>query len=161
MLQELVEIVDPGREHVAEPLHEAVEIGRSAFHPLLEHLVELAHHVAHARQVLALHLLQGAFDALEHLVQHLFLQLLHELLEFLPRGVVDELVVAQALDPATKVVRQAIELVVALARDAVEQLAGLRRGFLRPPLDAGAFGVDDVLHLLAQLLDRGVEVVAA
>src|SRR5437868_15522954 len=35
------------------------------------------------------------------------------------------------------------------------------RSLVLPTLDAFALGVDDVLHLLAQLIDRGVEVVAA
>ena len=161
MLQQLVEVVYSRREHIAELLHEALEVRRATFHPLLEHLVQLAHHVTHARQVLTLHLLERAFDALEHLVQHLFLQLLHQLFELLPGGVIDELVVAQALDAPTQVVGQPVELVVALSRDPVEQLAALRRGFLQPAFDPGALGVDDVLHLLAQLLDGGVEVVAA
>jgi len=161
VLEQLVEVVDARREHVAKALHEAVEVRGPALHPLLQHLVQLAHHVADAAEVLALHLLQGPLDALEHLVEHLLLQLLHELLELLPRLVVDELVVAQALDPAAEVVGQAIELVVALARDPVEQLARLRRSLLQPAFDALSFGVDDVLDFLAKLLDRRVEVVAA
>ena len=162
VLEQLVEAVDPGRKHVAEFLHEAVEVGRAALHPVLEHLVQGAHHLAHSRQVLALHLLDAALEALEHLVEHLLLQLLHELLELLPCGVVDELVVAQGLDPAAEVLRHPVELVLPLPGDALHQLLRLRRrGLVLPALDARPLRVDDVLHVLAHLLDRGIEVVAA
>ncbi len=162
MLEQLVEAVDAGREHVAELLHEAVEVRRPAFHAVLEHLVQRAHHLAHARQVLALHLLDRALQALEHLVEHLLLQALHQRLELLTGLVVDELVVAQRLHATAEVFRHAVELVVALAGDAVYELARLRRrGLGLTPLDALALGIDDLLHLLAQLIDRGVEVVAA
>ena len=161
MLEQLVQAVDARREHVAETLHEPVEVGRAAFHALLEHLVQLAHHVSNSREVLSLHLLKRAFDALEHLVQDLFLKLLHQLFEFLPRRVVDELVVAQSLDPPAEVVREAVELVVALSRYAVEQLARLGRRVLQPLLDPGPLGVDHVLHLLPELFHSRVEVVAA
>ena len=162
VLEQLVEAVDAGREHVAELLHEAVEVGRPAFHAVLEHLVQRAHHVAHARQVLALHLLDRALHALEHLVDHLLLQLLHQRLELLPSLVVDELVVAQRLHPSAEVVGHAVELVGALLGDALHELPRLgRRGLVLAPLDALALRVDDVLHVLAQLVDRGVQVVAA
>ena len=160
MLEQLVEAVDARREHVAELLHEAVEVRRAALHALLEHLVELAHHVADSRKVLALHLLQRSLDPLEHLVQDLLLQLLHQLFELLARGVVDELVVAQAFDTPAQVIGQPVELLLALPRDPVEQLFRLRRGFVEATLDAPALGVDHVLHLLSQLLDGRVEVVA-
>ena len=90
----------------------------------------------------------------------MLLQLLHKLLELLARLVVDELVIAQRLDSPARVVGQPVELVVALPRDAVEQLARLRRRFLESALDPAPLGVDHVLDLLAQLLDRRVEVVA-
>ncbi len=162
MLEQLVEAVDAGREHVPELLHEAVEVRCPAFHAVLEHLVQRAHHVANARQVLALHLLDRALQALEHLVEHLLLQPLHQRVELLTRLVVDELVVAQRLHASAELVRHAVELVVALLGDALHELARLgRRGLVLPSLDALALGVDDVLHLLAQLVDGGVEVVAA
>ena len=162
MLQQLVEAVDAGREHVAELLHESVEVRRPAFHAVLEHLVQRAHHVPSARQVLALHLLDRALEALEHLVEHLLLEPLHQRVELLARLVIDELVVAERLHASAQLVGHAVELVVALLRDALHELARLgRRGLVLPPLDARALGVDHVLHFLAQLIDRGVEVVAA
>ena len=151
-----------GREHVAVALHESVEVGGPSFHTLLEHLVQLAHHVADSRQVLPLHLLDRAFHTLEHLVDHLLLQALHQLVELLARLVVDELVIAQPLDLAAKVVGQPVQLLVALAGDALHQLLrvrGLR--LVQAALDSLLLGVDHLLHLFAQLLHRGVEVVAA
>ena len=162
MLEQLVEAVDSRREHVAEALHEPVEVRRPSLHSLLEHLVQLAHHVADSRQVLALHLLNRALHALEHLVDHLLLQALHELLELLACLVVDELVIAQALDLAAKIVRQPVQLLVSLPRDALHQLlrvGGLR--FVHAALDSLLLGIDHLLHLFAQLLHRRVKVVAA
>src|SRR5439155_1125517 len=73
-----------------------------------------------------------------------------------------ELVVTQRFHASAQLLRHAVELVRALLGDALHELASFRRrGLVLAPLDALALGVDDVLHLLAQLVDCGVEVVAA
>ncbi|TMF86829.1 MAG: hypothetical protein E6I08_11370 [Chloroflexi bacterium] len=161
MLQQLVESFDPRREHVPVLLHEPLEVGLLPALALLEHLVEVAHHLAHTAHVLLRHGLDALLHALEHLVHDLLLQLLQQVVEHLLRVGIHELVVAQRFDATAEIVGDAVQLVLALLRHPVQDAArALILLLLQLAVDAPALGLHDLVQLLAQLFDRGVEVVS-
>ena len=105
--------------------------------------------------------------ALELLLHDLLAQLLHQLLEHLPRVGVHEVVVLQTLDLAGDILWQLIELLLVLARHALHRLLELLGDLallrLVAPVvdfvvDAFAFGVLDLLQLFADVLECVVEV---
>jgi hypothetical protein len=112
-------------EHVAELLHEGVEVRLLPAHLLHEHVVERLHHVLHALQVARGHLFHHLGDVLEEVLRHGLPQLLHELLEAVLCLWVQELVVLQFLHLARSVRRQRLEEVALPLGDALEHLAEL------------------------------------
>ncbi len=95
LLDQIIQRIDAGTEVVAILLHEAVEVRLFALGPLAQHLVELAHHLAHARQVFGRHVLNRLLHALEVLLHDLLLEHLQQLLELLPRLLVHEVIVGE------------------------------------------------------------------
>ena len=161
-LQQLVEVLGVLGEEVAVALHEAVEVGLLAVGPLLEHLVELGHHVLHALHVLGGHVLHTIGHLVDVLLHQLLAQLVHQLLELLARLAGRELVVLEPLDLAGEIGRHEVELQVAIGDDLVGDLlaalvAGLAR-FVGQIVERLAFRVDDVLELLGDLVVDTAEV---
>ena len=165
----------PGREVLPVLGHERVEVvGRiGPGGVLLEEPVQVADHLAHARQVLRRDPLDALLQPLEVRLQHLAAQLVGERVEGVARLVVHELVVAQAVEAAGHVRRQRVEPVLALARRAPHDLlrhAGLvllvagrgvegpLLGLVHAPLDAGTLRVQDALQPLVDVIEHAVEV---
>ena len=162
MLEQLVEILDAGREHVPEAVHEGLEVRVCAVGSVLQHLVQRLDHLPDLGEVLGGHPLDRLLHALEHLVEHLLLQLLHQLVELLLRLRHHELVVLERLDPAAEVVGHPVQLFTALLGQLLDQLPlGPVRalGLLDTLLDPLTLGVDDLLELLLQVVHHAVEVV--
>ena len=132
----------------------------------VEHLVELAHHLANRRQVFRRHVLQRLLHALEHVAEHLLAQLLHEVVEGLARVRVHELVVHELAHHAARVVRQRVEGLLLAVRDLLQHVLHLLRDVLllrrlvEALLDALALLLDDVAQLLADVVHGRVHVVA-
>ena len=164
LLEQLVERLRVAGEEVAEAIHEALEVGLLAALALFEHLVELGEHVLHARELLGRHLRHALLELVEHRVEQLLLQLLHQLLEPLPRGVVHPVVFLELAHPAGEVGRKLLELLAPLLREILEELlAALVAGgarFVDPPVDALALLVDDLVELAGDVLVDAAEVVA-
>ena len=106
-------------------------------------------------------------DTLELLLHDLLAELLHQLLEHLPRVGVHEVVVLQTLDLAGDILWQLIELLLVLARHALHGLLELLGDLALLRLlaavvdfvvDALAFGVLDLLQLLADVLEGVIQV---
>ena len=71
LLQELVQVLRRiGAEHVAELVHEAVELGIVAGGAARQHLVQRPHHVLHALDVAVRHVLHHLFDVVEERLRH-------------------------------------------------------------------------------------------
>jgi hypothetical protein len=100
----------------------------------------------------------------EHRVEQLLLQLLHELFEVLAGVVVHPVVLLQVAHAAGEVGWQLLELLAALLRELVQQLlAALVTGFLRlvdAAVDAGALLFDDLVEPAGDVLVDTAEVVA-
>jgi hypothetical protein len=149
--------------------------------------VQIAHHLPGFGDLLGRHLAERLLHALEGLIQHLLLQLIHQLLELLPRLRIHEVVLLQAANLAGGIVRQLVELLVAFLRDGVQQVTqpvligrsplpfsaiaaflpvlgvislGRLGGFIEPLLDSRALGIDHILESLADVIEHGTEVVA-
>ena len=142
-LEQLVEGLRVLREEIPVALHESVEVGLLTVGPLLEHPVELRHHVLQALHVLGGHVVDAFGDLIELLLHQLLAKLLHQLLELLAGLLALEVVVLQALHLAGEVGREHVELHV---------LHRCRVGFelLLTLIDAIALG----LVRLTQLIER-------
>ena len=112
-------------EHVAPFVHELVEAWVLAPTLSLEHLVEVAHHLAHLLHVLGRHVGHHLAHVLEEAIHHRLFELLQQFLVLLARLVVLELVLLQLLDLARRVLRQTVDLLL-LA------LQPLSQGLLQP-----------------------------
>ena len=132
VLDQLVDAADVRREVVAVARHEPVEVGPrvGAAGVLLQQGVEVADHVADARQVLRRDLLDALAEPGEVRLQHLLPQLVAELAERVARGVVHELVVGQAVEPAGRIVGQRVEAVAMVLSGAAQYLLRQPRGVL-------------------------------
>ena len=118
-------------EHVAELVHEGLEVRLLPAHLLREHVVERLHHVLHPLDVALGHLLDHLLDVLEELVGHGLAELIHQLLELVLCLRVQELVVLELLHLAGGVLREAVQEVLLALRDALEHLLELLlRGLL-------------------------------
>ena len=165
----------PGGKYCPCLRHERVEVvGRiGTGGVLLEERVQVADHVAHARQVLRRDPLDALLQPLEVRLQHLAAQLVGQGVEGVARLVVHELVVAQAVEAAGHVRRQRVEPVLALARRAPHDLLrhpglvllvagrgveGPLLGLVDAPLDAGALRVQDPLQPFVDVVEDAVEV---
>ncbi len=104
VLDQLVDIGDAGREVAAVLRHEGVEVvGHvGARGVLLQHRVEVAHHLPDTVEVLGGDALDALLEPGEVGLEHLLTQLVGELVERVARLVVHELVVAQAADAARR-----------------------------------------------------------
>ena len=164
VLEQLVERLRVVGEEVAEALHEALEVGLLAGFALLEHVVELGHHVLHARELLGRHLRHAFVELVEHRVEELLLQLLHQLFEVLARVVVHPVVLLEVAHAAREIGRQLLELLAPLLRELVEQLlAALVARLLRlvdAAVDPGALFVDDLVETIRDVFVHAAEVVA-
>ena len=149
LLEQLVEALDAG-EVLTPLLLERVEVGLVALGALPQHLVEVAHHLAHALEVVGRQVLERLLHALHERLDHLLLQRLHQLVELALRLGVGERVVLELLDPPGGIRRELIE--------ALELLLplGARR---HVALDARALGLEDVVELLLDVLERRAQVV--
>ncbi len=107
LLDELVQGFD-AREELAPLVHEAGKVRLAPAGLLVQHLVEIAQHVLHGAQVLGRHVLKGLLHALELLLHDLPPQLLHKLLEHLPRVGIHEVVVLEPLDLTGHVIGQLV-----------------------------------------------------
>ncbi len=149
-------------EELAVAVHEAVEVGLLAAGTLLEHLVELGHHVLHRGHALGGEVLHALGHLVEVALHELLAQLVHQLLEPLACGVVHELVVLQRLHAPGEVGRQLGELALAQLGDVFEQLLATRvSGLLRvvdAPVDALALHVDDLVELPGDVVVHAAEV---
>ena len=99
----------------------------------------------------------------------MLLQTLEQLLEQLAGVRVEKIVLTQTLHARAEVGGQAVELGEPVARELVQQLAEHRVGgsrrrvfvdLAKPPLDAGTFEVDDLVQLLANVVEARGQVVA-
>ena len=164
LLEQLVERLRVAGEEVAEAIHEALEVGLLAALALLEHLVELGEHVLHARELLGRHLRHALLELVEHRVEELLLQLLHQLLEALPRRVVHPVVLLELAHAAREIGRELLELLAALLREIFEELLAALvargAGLVDAPVDALALLVDDLVELAGDVLVDAAEVVA-
>ena len=175
MLDQLIGVLDARREVLPVLGHELVEVvGRiGTGGVLLEEPVQVADHVAHARQVLRRDPLDALLQPLEVRLQHLAAQLVGQGVEGVARLVVHELVVPQAVQAAGHVRRQRVEAVLALASRAPHDL--LRHaslvllvagrgvecpllGLVDAPLDAGTLRVQDALQPFVDVIEDAVEV---
>ncbi len=150
LLEQLVEALDPG-EILAPLLLERVEVGLVALGALPQHLVEVAHHLAHAPEVVGAHVLERLLHALHERLHHLLLERLHQLLEEALRLGIGEVVVLELFDAPRRVGRQLIER--------LELLRPIAR-ILHLALDAGPLGPEDLVQLLLDVLQRRAQVVA-
>ena len=77
MVDQLVERLDARREELPVLHHEALEIrlGIGPFRMLLEELVQVANHVAHAVELLGRHALHPLLEPLEVVLQDLLTEL--------------------------------------------------------------------------------------
>ena len=156
------------REEPAVPRQEPVDVllrRLLARDPLLEQVVEVAHHLALGSQVLGRHALDGVGQAPREPVQHRRPQPVDQRVEPLPRLGIEEVVVLERPHPRPDVRRQRVEPVEPLRGDAPEHplelrvgravgaaLAGLR--LVEPPLHAGPLLGHDLVQLLADLGQR-------
>ena len=147
-------------EHLPPLLHELFEARVATFHVIPEHLVEVAHHLAHGLHLLRRHVLHLLAHLLGDVLGHLALQHVQQFLELLLRVGVHEVVFHQFLDLSADAVGQFVQLVkVALGpflqhaiQSALLLLAlhvlRLRPGrrLVQPPLDPLALGPQDVVQ---------------
>ena len=78
----------------------------------LQHLVEVAHHLAHLLHVLGRHVGHHLAHVLEEAIHHRLLQLFEQFLVLLPRLIVFKLVLLEFLDLSGRVFRQTIDLLL-------------------------------------------------
>ncbi len=164
LLEQLVERLRVPREEVAVLLHEALEVGLLAGRPLLEHAVQLGHHVLHPLHLLGRDVLQGIGHLVELRLEQLLAQLVHQLLEALAGGVVHPVVLLELLDLAGQVGGQLVELLAVLLGQLVDDLLAPLvaevADLLLTAVDPGALLVDDGVEVLGDLLVDAAEVVA-
>ena len=186
MLDQVLERTDVVPEVVAPFVHELLEPRIFPAVPSLEHVVQIAHHLPRFRDLFRRHLAERLLHALEGLIHHLLLQLIHQLLELLPGLRIHEVVLLQPANLAGGIARQRIQLLVSLFGNGIEQVAKtvlirpapLPRRFVRasarlpssdsldcvrvvePLLNSGPLGIDDVLDSLANVVEHRTEVVA-
>ena len=166
-LEQLVEGRGVLREEVAVALHELLE-GRLGVLPGLLHgeqVVEVGEHVLHALHGLGGHLLHGPGHLVEVALRQLLAELVHQLVELLPRLAGGELVLLELLHHAGEVGREHVELEVALLDDLVgDLLAALRRRSRAPRWASSsrpcALHVEHLAERLGDLLVDAAEVVA-
>ena len=150
LVEQLVEALDV-REVLPPLLLERVEVGLVAFRALAQHAVDVAQHLAHPLHVVGAHAVERLLHPLHERLHHLLLQRLHQLLE-LPLGVlVGEVVVLELLDPAGGLGRELVEGV---------ELPGALPRLLDLALDPGALGLEDLVQLLLDVVQRRAEIVA-
>jgi len=143
LLEQLVETLHAG-EVLTPHLLERVEVGLVALGALSQHLVEVAHHLAHALEVVGAHVLEGLLHPLHERLQHLLLERLHQLLEEPFRLGVGEVVVLELFDtPADRV-----------GAGRVLQLLRPVTRVLHLVLDPGALGADDLVELFLDVFER-------
>ena len=145
-------------------LHEPVEVGLLPRRTLLEHLVELGHHVLHGRHVLGRHGPHLARHLVDGLLHQLLAQLVDQLVEALLGLVGGEVVALQPLDLAGQVGRQHVELQV-LAGDRLlgQLLATLvvrRLGGVQALVQLVALLLDQLAQLFGDVLVHAAQVVA-
>ena len=109
-------------EHVAVLVHEGVEVRLLAAHALDQHVVEVAQHLLHALDVALGHLVDHLRDILEERLGHGLLELLEQLLEFVSRLLVEELVALQRLDLARRLLGHLFEELLLALDDAAQHL---------------------------------------
>ncbi len=167
LLHELVEVLG-AREVVAPLLLEGVEVRLAPLRAVLEHAVEVAHHLPHPLEVLGAHVAERLLHVGEERLQHLLLQALHQLPEQAVRVGVHELVVLQALDARGRGLRHLVERLLVLGGrllhrlpERLGRLAALRPllGVAHPPLDALALGLEDLVELLLDVVEHRGEIV--
>ncbi len=113
LFEQLVERLRVAGHEVAMPLHEALEVGRDALFPLLEHLVELGEHVLDPTQLAFIEVLHAGRELVEMALQQLVAELLDQRLEVAPGAVVDEVVRGQLPHETCEVGRHEIKLFAA------------------------------------------------
>ena len=164
LLEQLVEALRLAGEELAVALHEAVEVGLLALFALLEHLVELVHHVLHGLHPLGGEVLHAFGHLVEVALHELLTQLVHQLLEPLARGVVHELVVLQRLHATGEVGRELVELAAPELGDVLHQfLAALVAGavgLVDAAVDAFALHVDNLTELLGDVVVHAAQIAA-
>ena len=112
-------------EEIAVLLHELLEVRLAAGQAIAEHLVEVFHHLLHARHVFGRHVGDLVVHVLEEGLRHRLLQHLHQFGEFVLRLRIHELVVLQLLHRAANVRWQAREEVLLAVGDVLEHLGEL------------------------------------
>ena len=111
LFHELVETL--GRvvsKHLAELLHEAVEVGLLAGQFVLDHLVKGPHHFAGGSHVLFRHALDLVHHLLAHVLGHLALQRVQQVLELLLGLRVYEVIFQQLLYLTGRAFRKSVQL---------------------------------------------------
>ena len=172
---------DWGLSGIPVLLHELLEVRLLAVGPLLEHVVELGHHVLHAGHVLGGDVLHGPGHLVELLLHQLLPELLEQVVEALLGLVRLELVVLQASNLAGQVVGQHVELhllgrrcllgqlgipggllrraVLAVPGSVVSYKAELEIGQRRPVVEGLALLVDEIGQLVVDLVVHTAEIV--
>ena len=170
VLDQLVDRPDPGREVPAVRRHEGDEIVTrvGAAGVLLEQRVEVTHHRPHAVEILRRDALHALAHALEVRLQHLLAQLVADRRERVPRRIVHELVVMQAVQAPGGIAGEGVEAVAPLLAGAAQDLLGhaalvlLRPGcsversllgLVNPALDTLSLEAEHVLEPLAQVVE--------
>ncbi len=150
LVEQLVEALD-AREVLPPLLLEGVEVGLVALRALAHHAVDVAEHLAHPLHVVGAHAVERLLHPLHERLHHLLLQRLHQLLELPLRVLVREVVVLELLDAAGGLGRELVEGV---------ELPGALARLLHLALDPGALGLEDLVELLLDVVQRRAEVVA-
>ena len=146
-LEQLVEGLGVLGEEVAVALHEPLEVGLLAGGPLVEHVVQLGHHVLEPGHVLGRHRAHRSRHLVDGLLHELLTQTVDEVLEALLRLVGGEVVLLEALDLSGQIGRQHVELEVLAGR-------GLRGELLAPGVAGLPRLVELALELVALLFDE-------
>ena len=123
LFHELVETL--GRvisKHLAELLHEAVEVGLLAGQFVLDHLVKGPHHFAGGGHVLFRHTLDLVHHLLAHVLGHLALQRVQQVLELLLGLRVYKVIFQQLLYLTGRAFRKGVQLFPVVLRTFLQQV---------------------------------------